>query len=212
MSLADTGFDRVAAFYDPLARLVFGDALRQAQQAALAGLPTGRTQVLIIGGGTGWVLGEVLRRQPEAWVLYLEASAVMLAKSRETLLQLHPQRAAQVEFRLGTEQALGPGESFDAIITFFFLDLFAPERLRAILRRLNEARRPAAPWLVADFRPARPLWQRVLLSMMYSFFRLTTGISGRHMPDLALELGALGLQRRQQTLFFHGMAEGSVFS
>ncbi|TGE25434.1 class I SAM-dependent methyltransferase [Hymenobacter aquaticus] len=211
MSLADAGFDRVAAFYDPLARLVFGDALRRAQQWALQALPAGRPRVLIIGGGTGWVLGEVLQRQPEARVLYLEASAVMLAKSRETLLRQHPQRAGQVEFRLGTEQALQATESFDAIITFFFLDLFAPERLRAILSRLNQARRPAAPWLVADFRPARPLWQRGLLAAMYGFFRLTTGISGRQMPDLGRELAAFGLRRQQQQLFFRGMVEGAVF-
>ncbi|MCB2408299.1 class I SAM-dependent methyltransferase [Hymenobacter lucidus] len=211
MSLADTGFDRVAAFYDPLARLVFGNALRQAQQAALAGLPAGQGRVLIIGGGTGWVLGEVLARRPDARVLYLEASAVMLAKSRETLLQRSPTHAAQVEFRLGTEQALQPGESFDAIITFFFLDLFEPVRLRAILARLEQARRPAAPWLLADFRPTQTLWQRVLLTLMYRFFSLTTGISGRNMPDLHRELAAFGLQVRQQQLFFRGMVEAAVF-
>lgn len=212
MSNADTGFDRVAAFYDPLARLVFGNSLRQAQQAALAGLPVGHPRVLIIGGGTGWVLGEVLAHRPEARILYLEASAVMLTKSRETLLQHKPHHAGQVEFRLGTEQALRPDESFDAIITFFFLDLFEPVRLRTIIERLNQVRRPSAPWLLADFRPTQALWQRTLLLLMYRFFWLTTGISGRHIPALHHELAALGLQPRQQKLFFRGMVEATVFS
>ncbi|TGE16801.1 class I SAM-dependent methyltransferase [Hymenobacter elongatus] len=211
MSLADAGFDRVAAFYDQLAQLVFGDALRRTQQAALAGLPGGRPRVLIIGGGTGWVLAEVLRQQPDARVLYLEASAVMLAKSRETLLREAPSRAGQVEFRLGTEDALQPTESFDAIVTFFFLDLFEPLRLRSIVARLNQARRTGAPWLVADFRPPRTLWQRALQSTMYRFFRLTTGISGRRMPDLHQELAHFQLRAQQQTLFFRGMAEATVF-
>jgi tRNA (cmo5U34)-methyltransferase len=212
MSTADTGFDRVAAFYDPLSRLVFGNALRRAQQAALAGLPTGRPRVLIIGGGSGWVLGEVLQRRPDARVLYLEASALMLANSRETLRQAAPAHLSQVEFRLGTEQALQPAESFDAIITFFFLDLFEPTRLRAISSRLNQARRPQAPWLLADFCPARAFWQHALLKLMYSFFRLTTGISGRAMPDLHQELSTFGLQVRQRQLFLRGLVEATVFS
>ena len=211
MSSADTGFDRVAPFYDSLARLVFGDALQRAQLAALAGLPPGRPRVLIIGGGSGWVLGEVLQRRPDARVLYLEASAMMLAKSRATLLQTAPQHAGQVEFRLGTERDLRPDESFDVIITFFFLDLFEPNRLQAILSALNRVRRPGAPWLLADFRPDQTLWQRLLLRTMYRFFRLTTGISGRDMPDLHPELRDLGLQLQQQRLFFRGMVEASVF-
>ena len=212
MPTADTGFDRVAAFYDPLARLVFGDVLRRAQQAALAGLPAGRPRVLIIGGGSGWVLNEVLQQRPDARVLYLEASALMLANSRETLQRAAPAHVSQVEFRLGTEQALHPTESFDVIITFFFLDLFEPGRLRAITSCLNQARRPAAPWLLADFRPARTLWQRALLKMMYGFFRLTTGISGRTMPDLHQELATFGLRPRQQQLFLRGLVESTVFS
>ncbi|PJJ59191.1 class I SAM-dependent methyltransferase [Hymenobacter chitinivorans] len=211
MSSVDAGFDRVAPFYDPLARLVFGDALRRAQQAALAGLPPGRPRVLIIGGGSGWVLGEVLQRRPDARVLYLEASALMLAKSRATLLQAAPEHAGQVEFRLGTEHDLRPDESFDAIITFFFLDLFEPRRLQAILDALNQARRPGAPWLLADFRPAQTLWQRLLLQTMYRFFRLTTGISGRAMPDLHPALRCLGLVVQQQHVFFRGLVEATVF-
>ncbi|UOQ74624.1 class I SAM-dependent methyltransferase [Hymenobacter cellulosilyticus] len=126
MATADTGFDRVAPFYDPLARLVFGNALQRAQQAALAGLPAGRPRVLIIGGGSGWVLGEVLQRRPDSRVLYLEASAMMLAKSRATLLHTTPDRAAQVEFRLGTEQDLRPTSRSTCLSPSFFSTCLSP--------------------------------------------------------------------------------------
>ena len=48
-------FGPVAAFYDALAGLVFGGALRQAQRAALAaGLPPGPApRLLVLGGGGG---------------------------------------------------------------------------------------------------------------------------------------------------------------
>jgi tRNA (cmo5U34)-methyltransferase len=209
MSVA--GFDRVAAFYDPLARLVFGRTLQRAQQKALEALPPGSPYVLIIGGGSGWVLLEVLRQRPNARILYVEASPLMLVKSRETVRRHAAEYEWQVEFRLGTQASLQPPESFDAIVTFFFLDLFAPPVLREIVVRLGAGRRAGAPWLLADFRPPPRLWQRVLLGTMYGFFRLTTGISASRLPPIHAELARLGLQPRQQTLFYRGMVEATVF-
>ncbi|WBA42121.1 class I SAM-dependent methyltransferase [Hymenobacter canadensis] len=207
--LPDSGFDRVAAFYDPLARLVYGRALQAAQQAALiAGLPAGTPRVLIIGGGTGWVLAEVLRLRPQAQVLYLEASPRMLARARR---QVPADAAAHVEFRLGTEAALDPSERFEVIVTFFLLDLFEPGRLRQLVARLHHARQPSAPWLLADFAAPRIWWQRGLLTAMYGFFRATTGISARRLPPIHQELKRLGLQPGQEQRFFGGMVEAVVW-
>ena len=101
-----TGFDRVAWCYDVLAGLVFGPAQRRAQQAALVGLPAGAPHVLILGGGTGWVLLEVLRCRPQATVLYLEASPKMLTRASTRLARVCPAATTQIEFRHGTQAAL----------------------------------------------------------------------------------------------------------
>ncbi|WP_045689017.1 class I SAM-dependent methyltransferase [Hymenobacter sp. AT01-02] len=212
MPLPDSGFDVVAAFYDPLARLVYGRALQRAQEAALTALPKGAPQVLVIGGGTGWVLGEILKRRPEARIVYLEASPRMIARSQEFLRSQAPTRYAQVEFRLGTEAALQTTEQFDAIITFFFLDLFEPGRLRLLTSRLYAARHRAAPWLVADFGVPRTWWHRVLLATMYWFFGLTTGISARQRPPIEAALGQLGMQRRVVGTFFGAMVEAAEWT
>lgn len=204
-------FDFVAAFYDPLARLVFGSALRRAQQAALAHLPPGAPSVLIVGGGTGWVLGEVLRLRPTARILYLEASAVMLRKSEAHLRRLAPAQAAQVEFQLGTEANLPPSAQFDALVTFFLLDLFPPPDLRMLLQRLQAACRPEARWLVADFCPPRTWWQRGLLAVMYRFFRLTANVQARQLPPWPAELARLGWRRFAHAQFFRGLIAAAAY-
>ncbi|MFD2786008.1 class I SAM-dependent methyltransferase [Hymenobacter rubripertinctus] len=210
--LPDSGFDYVAAFYDPLARLVYGQSLQLAQQTALdRGLPPGSARLLIIGGGSGSVLGEVLRRRPQARIVYLEASPRMLVRSQRYLARHYPQAASQVEFRLGTEQSLGPQEQFAGLITFFLLDLFEPTRLRRIVGRLGAVRKPGAPWLLADFGPPRTWWHRLLLKLMYGFFGLTTGISGRQRPPIEAELARLGLHPEPAGQFFGGMVEASVW-
>ncbi|WP_022823214.1 class I SAM-dependent methyltransferase [Hymenobacter norwichensis] len=211
-SLPDSGFDRVAAFYDPLSRLVYGQALLRAQHHALeAGLPPGAPHLLVIGGGTGGVLLEVLRQRPQATVLYLEASPQMLRKAQALLLRRLPAAATQVEFRRGTEASLTSQDAFDGIITFFFLDLFELRRLQQIMARLYATQKPGASWLLADFAPAQTWWQRLLLAAMYRFFRLTTGISGQTLPPFREELTRLGLRAEQKQYFFGGMIEASVW-
>ena len=203
-----TGFDRVAWCYDALAALVFGPALRNTQRAALAGLPAGAPHLLILGGGTGWVLAEVLRRRPAATVLYLEASPRMLARARA---RLNPTQLALVEFRHGTQAALAPSETFDAVLTFFVLDCIAMPDLPAALDRLHAALRPGGHWLLADFRPAREGWRRLLLAAMFWFFRLTTQLRARELPDLAAALTARGLRGEIKGQFYGGATEAVVF-
>lgn len=195
-------FGRVASFYDALAGLVFGQAQRRAQQVALqAGLPlAGPTpRVLLLGGGPGWALVELLRQCPAARVLYLEASAAMLARAEARLRRQLPAAVAQVEFRLGSEQALRPAEQFDAIATFFVLDCFTAAALPPALARLQAARRPGAPWLVADFRPPQAWWQRALLRTMYLFFGVAVGLLAQQLPPWPTALRALGLEVTYQS-------------
>lgn len=206
-----TGFDAVAWCYDALARLVFGPALKKAQRAALVGLPVGAPRVLILGGGTGWVLTEVLRLRPAATVLYLEASPNMLARAQARLRSEMPQAAAQVEFRHGTQAMLEQQEQFEAIITFFVLDCISSSEMPLALAQLRAAMRPKAVWLLADFRPARRGWRWVLLQLMYGFFRLTTGLRARELPDLHPALARLGLRPERSAVFFGRAIEAAVF-
>lgn len=200
---AGADFGPVAGFYDLLAGLVFGGALRRAQRAALAaGLPAGAPRLLVLGGGAGWVLTEIWRQRPQAQVLYLEASAAMLARTRARLGRYPPPPGAALELRQGTEAALRPEEQFDAILTFFVLDCFTEAALPGALARLQAARRPGAPWLVADFRPARRGWRRWLVRAMYVFFGLTVGLRARRLPPWQAELAELGLRPVWKQYFF----------
>ncbi len=132
-ALASGDFDRVAWCYDALAKLAFGGRLQRAQGAALqAGLPPGAPRVLVLGGGAGWVLTEILRLRPGARVLYLEASVQMLARAqrrlrREASLGRPP---AQVEFRHGTEQSLRTTSSLRRWSRFSCSTAFRPSCCR----------------------------------------------------------------------------------
>lgn len=197
----------LARYYDLLASLAFGGSLRRAQRAALAaglaGLPAAPSpRVLVLGGGTGWLLRPLWRQCPTAQVLYLEVAPPMLARTAWHLRRSPPPPGAAIELRQGSEMALKPGEQFDAIVTFFVLDSFLPEALPGALARLDAARRPGAPWLVAEFRPAAGGWRRGLLDTMYWFFGWAVGLQARQLPPWPAELTARGLQLGWEQYFF----------
>ncbi len=213
-SLPPADFSRVARVYDWLARLVFGQAQRRAQLAALqVGLPlAGPTpQVLVLGGGAGWMLTELLRQCPAARVLYLETSAVMLGQAQARLARYAPEATAQVEFRQGSERDLRPGEQFDLIVTFFVLDCFTLEDLPGAMARLQATRRRGAPWLVADFQPPRNWWQRGLLRAMYLFFGAAVGLRARQLPPWSATLAAISNTNIYQSDFYSGFITSQVW-
>ncbi|MGI4867648.1 MAG: class I SAM-dependent methyltransferase [Janthinobacterium lividum] len=211
---APADFSPVARVYDWLASLVFGRAQRRAQLAALgAGLPLAgpAPSVLVLGGGPGWVLTELLRQCPAARVLYLETSAAMLGQARARLARYAPAAAAQVEFRQGSERALQPGEQFEAVVTFFVLDCFTLEELPGAMACLQAARRPGAPWLVADFRPPRRWWQAALLRTMYLFFRISVGLRARQLPPWPAALTQMGASSIYQSDYYRGFITSQVW-
>jgi tRNA (cmo5U34)-methyltransferase len=204
----DSGFDRVASFYDPLAKLVFGSSLQDAQYWLLPYIPSNST-ILIIGGGSGWLLQQVLEHTSPKHIVYLEASEKMLQQAQQQI-----PAPTIVEFRHGTDADLQPHEQFDIIITPFLLDLFQDERLSQLMQRLYSVLEPGGLWLFADFWPVQqklPFWQKLLAKSMYLFFGLLSDVQGRQLPDYSRHYNRLGLKEQQWAGFYNGFVQSKVY-
>lgn len=182
-------FDRIAPVYDRIAHLVFGQAIKEAQRVHLGEL-RGASRILIIGGGTGWILRDVLPVNPAAQIVYLEASRRMIDLSSAVV----PMRdRARVSFIHGTEELLEREKPFDAIIANFYLDLFAPEALRRVVDRLGQSMVTGGKLVCTDF-VSETWWQRALLRIMYGFFRIAAGLQTKQLGtwQAALVAGNFG--------------------
>ena len=207
-----SSFNLVAPFYDQLASFVFGRSIRLAQLETLKIIPQG-AQVLIIGGGTGWILKELLQQTNCSRIVYLEASDKMLHKAQHLLN--HTDKADYtIEFRLGTEDSLHPAERFDVVISNFFLDLFAPAPLKHITDKLFNALTPGGFWLVTDFvqppKKSKEIWSKLLFKSMYLFFRVTCNISATALPDWQNVLQSYPLISGESWYFYHGLIKSVV--
>jgi tRNA (cmo5U34)-methyltransferase len=206
-------FNAIAPIYDKLAGLVFGNALRRAQTVHLSLVPE-QARVLLIGGGTGWLLTELLNQKPQTQITYLEASPKMLRLTEQKLQKLPHAAKEQVYLRLGDENSLRPDETFDVIITPFLLDLFPDARLTHLMDRLQTALRPGGLWIFSDFWPTAdpPLpWQKLLLDSMYRFFGVVSRVQATKLPDFEKHFGHQPLEVLRVQSFYRGLIQARVY-
>ncbi|WP_165864895.1 class I SAM-dependent methyltransferase [Rufibacter latericius] len=202
-------FNSIAPVYDLMAKLVFGKAQQQAQAHFLSLVPA-NARVLILGGGSGWILPELLRQSNPGYVLYLEPSPKMVGKAQDRLAKVATE--TEVEFRLGTEKDLLPHETFHVVLTPFVLDLFSPDQALGMMQRLSQALLPGGLWLHTDFctPKTQPLWQKLLLWGMYRFFRVVSHISARGLPPFEALFQEIGYKTRHDAFFYAGFIRAQV--
>jgi len=165
--------------------------------------------VLILGGGTGWILSELFKVNPTCRVWYVEASIKMLEKAK-TRKEVSP--SSQVFFLHGTERNLQQiGDvRFDAVIANFYFDLFTSTSLRAVLENIKRSINPGSKLLVSEFVEG-PRSQRLLLFVMYQFFRWTCSLEASRLPDWQHELTRHRLTERHTKAFCNGFIKSSLY-
>jgi tRNA (cmo5U34)-methyltransferase len=198
------GFDSIAKYYDRLARIVFGKSLVIAQTHFLDRIPPA-SNVLVIGGGTGWWLKEFLQSNPYCRISYVEESEEMLKLAREVT-----GGDSRISFRLGNEDSITERSEFDAIILFCFVDIFSEPDLKNVVEKIKVSAKPNALWLVTDFIESKK-WHSIILFIMYRFFKLTTGLKNQRLPDWNQVLLQTGLVQLECRLFFGDFIKSTLY-
>src|SRR6202165_2081748 len=110
-------YNNSAWFYDLLSRIVYGKALINAQVYLLQYIPT-NSRILIVGGGTGWVLEELTKLHHSGLdITYVEVSAKMMTQSKKRNIGLN-----KVVFINEAIENVVLQNDFDVIITAFLFD------------------------------------------------------------------------------------------
>jgi SAM-dependent methyltransferase len=197
-------FDGLAPFYRVMETVCAGARLQRCRTAWLPQIPAPRS-ILLAGEGHGRSLEACLRQFPEATIVAVDASNRMLEQARARLARLKLD-ASRVQFiHANLLEWEPPRETFDLIVTHFFLDCFPVDQLGSVVSRLAAGARPDAQWLLADFQVAPSgvaRWRsRCILAMLYAFFRLVTRLPASSLvcPESALEQAGFRRYRRQET-------------
>jgi ubiquinone/menaquinone biosynthesis C-methylase UbiE len=172
-------YDNSAWFYDRLSRLIYGKALVMAQVYLLQYIPAG-SNILIAGGGTGWILEEISKLYPSGLkITYVEISTKMMALSRKRSVGSN-----QVIYINGPVENLDGQGSYDVLMTPFLFDNFTEQTLQIVFIHLHNQLKSEGLWLNTDFRPAGKWWQSFLLKSMFLFFRIICRIEAKKLPEI----------------------------
>ena len=207
-------FDLVAPHYRLLETIAFGNALQTARTYWIEQIPRPR-RALVVGEGNGRFLCELLRAHPKIDIDCIDASRVMLALARARVRQLRPESLASVRFIHLDVLTWSPLNSYDLLVTHFFLDCFPPDQVGAIVAKLARAARPAAIWLIADFciphRRFARIHAKFWVRMMYAFFRVFAGIPAKELVDPTPYLQCNGFVRSSRRLSRGGMLRSDLY-
>lgn len=204
-AMSPSGFDRIAPYYDFLARLVFGKSIVRTQTYFLDQIPD-RATVLILGGGTGWILNEIMCQTEVSRIWYIDASHAMVRKAKEK--NVH---AETIQFIVGALQDLPSEIRFDVVITNFYLDLFTDDHVRNIIHDVKGRLNQKGYWLVSDFVNSSNRWHRLLLWSMYRFFKIVCRIETAKLPSWELLLEGTQLLKLKEKYFYSGFIKSVVY-
>lgn len=160
-----SGYDKIAPFYDDLVGLVFGKDIYDAQTCFFNEIPSG-ANVLIIGGGTGWILIGLIKLNPCCKIWYIDSSERMIGLARNKVNE-----NKSIVFIHGTETDIPVDVQFDTIITNFFVDSFSNEVLPSIIELIEKSLLLNGKWLVAEFVDTSKKKHQSLLWFMHVFFK-----------------------------------------
>lgn len=208
------GYDSLSSVYDALARLVYGNALRRAQTCFLNHLPP-QSEVLVLGGGSGWFLEKLLVTAYPKYVMYVELSGKMLERARARIKRNCPEMLSRVDFVLGSADRIEDELAYDAVMAHCLLDMFDGLQLRSIVGRMRNSLRLGGFVYFSDFRYATswPMsWvSKALIWMMYRFFRWWCAIPAKQLPKFGQAFDGAGLKLAAQRHFHGGMIQAQVW-
>lgn len=232
-------YNKIARYYDTLSRLLFHQSQVNAQIEQLKFIPP-NSSILIVGGGTGWILEELSKMQDQGLrITYVEISGEMirLTKKRNT-------GKNSIEFvNCGIEEFKNTAP-YDIIHTAFLFDNFSGERTATVFKILHQCLKPGGLWLYTDFSyqpgidetiislqlkksnkyklmiASLPVklklytnekWKGFLLQMMYGFFRRIANVEADSLPDTALHFEKGQYEKLDEKVYYRRFIKAIIY-
>jgi len=202
-------YDKIANHYDFLSRLVFGKAQVNAQINQLKYIPE-NSSILLIGGGTGWILEEISKLHASGLkITYVEISAKMIVLSKARNI-----RNNSVDFVNIAIENFTTDLSFDVILTPFLFDNFRKPRAISVFNKLEAMLNEQGFWFLVDFslnvKNGR-WWKWVMLKSMYLFFKLIRIVEAGKLIDMSTYFLKDNYQILDEQFYYGSFIKASIF-
>jgi ubiquinone/menaquinone biosynthesis C-methylase UbiE len=202
-------YDPIATYYDRIHHIFYGQAEINAQVELLDYVRPG-DRLLIVGGGTGWILEKIGAVFPSGLeITYIESSARMMELTKRR--KWGQNRVVLVTS--GVEEWRGEME-YDCILTGLFFDNFKEAHAAQVVQQLTPYLKRGGYWLDSDFyypKGRDKLWQAILLYSMYVSARLICGVEAKRLPDMDRIFSEEGYRLLYTTFHYQRFIRSGVY-
>ncbi len=207
--------DWIAPYYRLLEHCTFGKKLEERRFAFLEQTATAR-KALVCGGGDGRFLEQLLRRNSQVRVDFVDLSPGMVELAKRRSASGKSVEKERVRFYVCDIREFTPVEaSYDLIVTNFFLDCFGEAEIAGVVTKLAMLTSPHARWLVSEFRVGRRrlgrIWRQAIVRGLYLAFRVTTGLTVKRLPHYEAALRSAGFLCRCEERSMKGLLKSSLW-
>ena len=204
-------FSKLAPIYDLLGSLAFVGRLHRSQTHLIPLYPKQPKNILIMGGGTGKFLIELLKAITFENITYIDLSPKMITLARNKVSVSYPESLSKMHFICGDETTI-PKKSYDLIITHYFLDCFTETDFVKVAESLYDHLQATGTWSMVDFsNPQNNHIKGSIIGFLYGFFRLTCQLNVKNIPDFdpwfEQKLG-----RRYDKEFIGGLLKSTIYT
>ena len=205
-------FDHLAHIYRWLETASFGGNLWRCRCHFLSEFGDCHS-ALVLGDGDGRFTARLLETNAEIVVDAVDASSAMLRALRHRA-GVHSGRVRTICADLRSWEPAG--QSYDLVVSHFFLDCLTTEEVGALARRLRSSISPRTRWVISEFSVPPNGFGRVIaqpvVSGLYAAFGLLTGLQTRRLPDYAQAIQEQGFRCDRRQTFLRGMLVCELWS
>ena len=209
------GFDLLAPFYDAGVHLFLGRKIEYSQQFFLSGFSS-CPHVLIFGGGTGYLLPELLNNPDVRRICYVDISEKMIGKARKRIVHICPERLHDIDFVCGSYLQIPHDYAFDLLITPYVLDCFEQKELELLVPYLSKRIGERGQWLFVDFNTPESgfprLLSRFIVRPLYFFFNILCGLKVHRLPAFDKVFASSSWNLRKEHYFCSCLLTAKVYS
>ena len=195
-----SGFDRVAFIYDRIVNLVFGRSITDLQARWISTLPE-VDHLLIVGGGTGKILENLIQQKKAKHYCYAEASNKMLKRSKHRL-----GGEGNVHFTNTWDMQ----QHYDAILLPFVLDCYPEKEVEELILQFETVLSEDGYIAILDFNhdprfgfEVHPVKQG-FISLLYAFFGALGATQTRKLPAIFFILDNQGWKEQEHLSHHQG--------
>ncbi|MCA0333666.1 MAG: class I SAM-dependent methyltransferase [Bacteroidetes bacterium] len=182
MTINPLNYDNIAFWYDSLSKVTFLGSQQRIQRKLIPALKDG-DRMLIIGGGSGWILEDINRlSRQNIEITYIEESERMLEMTKKR--QFNPLVVNIIQADIFEYSLLG---KYDIIFTPFIFDHFNLQESQILFDKLNSHLTSGGLWLHTDFTYESShgkWWKRLYMSVIFLFFKWVIGLKNNTLTNM----------------------------